>query len=368
LFKLDVDLVFYDATTAWFETDDEDVARHEWRGLPFAPLRKRGHSKEGRDNDPQVIIALAVTREGVPVRSWVFPGNTPDVTTLTHIKDDLRGMKLGRTLFVGDAGMYSAANLEALSKGAGRYVLATPIRKVKEIRDEVLSHPGRYAEIAPNLRAKEVILGDGERRRRYILCLNEDEADRQKWRRAEVLKTLEAELKSLKKDHPKTACRLVASKRFGRYLGLDDRGRPYLDRDKVRRAEHLDGKFVLTTNDDTLSVADIALGYKGMWIIESCFKKMKTTGLEVRPMFHWMPHRITAHVKLCVLALMIQRAAELRAEMTWNTIRTALETLKAVTYRTEKQAIVQTTRPSKSASAILKTLNITKPKTILSVS
>jgi transposase len=85
-------------------------------------------------------------------------------------------------------------------------------------------------------------------------------------------------------------------------------------------------------------------------------------------MFHWMPHRITAHVKLCVLALMIQRAAELRAEMTWNTIRTALETLKAVTYRTEKQAIVQTTRPSKSASAILKKLNITKPKTILSVS
>jgi transposase len=107
--------------------------------------------------------------------------------------------------------------------------------------------------------------------------------------------------------------------------------------------------------------------YKGMWIIESCFKKMKTTGFEGRPMFHWMPQRITAHVKLCVLALMIQRAAELRAEMTWSNIRTALETLKAVTYRTEKQVIVQTTRPTKSASAILKKLNITKPKTIPSV-
>src|SRR3954453_22431368 len=81
---------------------------------------------------------------------------------------------------------------------------------------------------------------------------------------------------------------------------------PYLDQAKVRRAEQLDGKFVLTTNDDTLSVADVALGYKGMWIIESCFRRMKTTGLAVRPMFHWMPHRITAHVRLCVLALMIQ--------------------------------------------------------------
>lgn len=103
LFKLDVDLVFYDATTAWFETDEEDLAEHHWRGLSFAPLRQRGHSKEGRDNDPQVVIALAVTREGVPVRSWIFPGNTPDVTTVKRIKDDLRTMRLGRTLFVGDS-------------------------------------------------------------------------------------------------------------------------------------------------------------------------------------------------------------------------------------------------------------------------
>ena len=145
LFKLDVDLVFYDATTAWFETDEEDVAGQTWRGLKFEPLRKRGHSEEGRDNDPQVVIALALTREGIPVRSWVFPGNTPDVTTVQQVKDDLREMRLGRTLFVGDAGMYSKGNLEVLSKGAGNYILATPIRRVKEVKDEVLSHPGRYS-------------------------------------------------------------------------------------------------------------------------------------------------------------------------------------------------------------------------------
>ena len=160
------------------------------------------------------------------------------------------------------------------------------------------------------------LLGDGERRRRYILCLNGEEAERQKWRRAALLETLEAELDVLKADHPERACRLLSSKRFGPYLSQDDNGRPYLDRDKVKRAEHLDGKYVLTTSpaglwgprtphgDDTLSVADIALGYKGMWIIETCFRRMKTTGLargaaatpqprwEVRPMFHWMPQRI----------------------------------------------------------------------------
>jgi hypothetical protein len=163
LFKLDVDLVFYDATTAWFECAAEDVADHEWRGLSFAPLRKRGHSKEGRDNDPQVIIALAVTRDGMPVRSWVLPGDAADVTAVQQIKEDLRQMRLGRALFVGDAGLYAKANLAELSRGAGRYILATPIGRVKEIKDEVLSRPGRYAEITPNLRAKEVIIGAGER-------------------------------------------------------------------------------------------------------------------------------------------------------------------------------------------------------------
>ena len=99
LFKLDVDLVFYDATTAWFETDETDVASREWRGLTFYPLHQCVHSKEGRDNhsqeaddpsleerasgdargDPQVVIALAVTRDGIPVRSWILPGNTPDI-------------------------------------------------------------------------------------------------------------------------------------------------------------------------------------------------------------------------------------------------------------------------------------------------
>jgi len=367
LFKLDVDLVFYDATTAWFETDEEDVAGHEWRGLTFEPPRRRGHSKEGRDNDPQVVIALAVTRDGVPVRSWVLPGATPDVTTVQRIKDDLRAMRLGRVLFVGDAGLYSRANLDELAKGAGRYVLAAPIGRVKEIRDEVLSHPGRYADVTPTLRAEEVVLGEGERRRRYVLCLNEEEADRQRRRRAEVLEILEAELASLGEGHPKAACRLIASRRFGPYLSRDDGGRPYLDREKVRRAEQLDGKFVLTTNDDTLSVADVALGYKGMWVIESCFRKMKTTGLEVRPMFHWMPHRITAHVKLCVLALMIQRAAEIATGLPWGRLAGMLERLKAVRYTSEGRTFVQATTVSLDLADVLKKLDVPAPKTILAV-
>jgi hypothetical protein len=371
LFHLDVDLIFYDTTTAYFEIDEADEQPEEWGGKLYAPLRRRGHSKDGRDNQPQVIIALAVTRDGMPVRSWVLPGDTADVSTVARIKDDLRAWRLGRCVFVGDAGMYSAENLAALSRGLGRYILAVPMRKVKEIETEVLTRPGRYKPVADNLQVKEVAVGEGERRRRYVLCLNTEEAERERLHREQVLVELNAELSLLREreaDHPKAACTLLASRRYGRYLTTDYLGRPRLDAAKVKAAEKFDGKFVVITNDDTLSAEDVALGYKGAWIIESCFRRMKQTGLEVRPMFHWMPRRIEAHVKLCVLALQMQRAAEIRCSLPWSQIAHQLAALKAVRYHTAGRTIVQRTKIADNLGELLKKLGVSIPRQILSVS
>jgi Transposase DDE domain len=370
LFRLDVDLIFYDTTTAYFEIDEPDENEQEFAGRLYAPLRQRGHSKEGRDNQPQVIIALAVTRDGMPVRSWVLPGNTADVTTVARIKDDLRAWRLGRCLFVGDAGMYSADNLAQLSRGLGRYILAVPMRRVRDIEDDVLTRPGRYKQVADNLQVKEVWVGDGERRKRYVLCLNPQEAERERTRRAQLLTKLNAELALLEQrqeDHPKAACALMASRRYARYLSEDSRGRPQLDPAKVKAAEKFDGKFVVISNDDTLSAEDIALGYKGGWIIESCFRRIKQTGLQVRPMFHWTPRRIEAHVKLCVLGLQMQRAAEIRCQLPWARIAHVLGGLKAVRYRCESRTIVQRSKITAETSALLKTLKISIPKRVLSV-
>ena len=250
---------------------------------------------------------------------------------MARIKDDLRAWQLGRCVFVGDAGMYSAENLAALSRGLGRYILAVPMRKIKEIETEVLTRPGRYKPVADNLQVKEVVVGEGERRRRYVLCLNPEEAERQRRHREQVLIELTAELNLLrerKDDHPKAACTLLTSRRYGRYLSADYLRRPRLDADKVKAAEKFDGKFVVITNDDTLSAEDVALGYKGGWIIEFCFRRMKQTGLEVRPMFHWTPRRIEAHVRLCVLALLVQRAAEIRCSLPWSRIAHELGALE----------------------------------------
>jgi hypothetical protein len=370
LLRLDVDLIFYDTTTAYFETDNTDEHCELWGDKLFAGSRQRGHSKEGRDGNPQVVIALAVTRDGMPVRSWVLPGNTADVATVARVKQDLRAWQLGRCLFVGDAGLYSADNLAELSRGLGRYVLAAPMRRIKDIEAEVLTRPGRYRKVADNLEVKEVWVGDGERRKRYVLCFNPAEAERQRQHRIEVLTELAAELNLLgerDEDHPKAACALMASRRWGRYLSADWRGRPKLDAAKVKAAEKFDGKWVVITNDDTLTAEDVALAYKGGAIIESCFRRMKQTGLRVRPMFHWAPRRIEAHVKLCVLALQVQRAAEIRAGLPWARIAHLLGTLKAVRYMAERRTIVQRTKIGPELADLLKRLGIPIPKQLLAV-
>ena len=116
----------------------------------------RGYSKNGRGDAPQIVVALAVTRDGLPVRVWVFPGNTADVTTVEKVKADLRGWRLGRCVLVGDAGMNSEDNRRKLALGGGKYILGAKMRAGDEVTQQVLTRPGRYSEVAGNLRVKEV--------------------------------------------------------------------------------------------------------------------------------------------------------------------------------------------------------------------
>src|SRR5919197_2373608 len=370
LFRADVDLIFWDTTTVSFEIDAEDDAEETRRGKTLPPLRKRGYSKEGGNHKPQVVVGLALTRDGLPVRSWVFPGNTVDATTVAQVKESLRGWKLGRAIFVGDAGMDSEANRHELAKGLGHYILAIPMGKLTEVQQEVLARAGRFRPVTASLAVKEVVVGEGERRRRYIVCRNVEEAARQRQHREEVLAALRQALARLDPqapDHTKRACELVASRRYGRSLSRGPGGRLAIDPQAVRRAARMDGKYVLLTNDDTLTSEDVGVGYKAMMIIEACFRRMKTTGLRIRPVYHWTAHRITSHVKLCVLALLLERAAEIRVGDTWRNLRFALEEVKAVRYRVHGLTIVQSTRLTAQVTAYLKKLGVKPPPRVLSI-
>jgi len=366
LMNADVDLLFYDTTNIHFEVDEEDhYGRRGPDGKVRGPLRKRGHAKNRRDDAPLLTVGLAVTREGLPVRSWVFPGNTTDVTTVATVKADLRGWKLGRCIFVGDAGMNSTENRRELALGAGKYILAAKMRAGDEVSKQVLTRAGRYHAVRDNLRVKEVFVGDGEGRRRYIVCHNPDEAKRQSQHRAELLTLLAAELATLTppragQGHSKRTCGLLTSERFGRYLRRTKTGALRIDRTAARLEARYDGKWVVTSNDDTLTPEDLALGYKQLMRVEECWHTMKS-GLRMRPVFHWAPHRIEAHVKLCVLALLLERIAEIRGGDTWRNLVAQLDTIKVVEYVRAEARIRQTTELRGPVAALLKKLGVPAP-------
>jgi len=359
LFNLQVDLIFYDTTTASFSIDYEDDEDSE------GSYRKFGHCKEGGWG-PQVVVALAVTRDGLPVKSWVFPGNTTDVTTVEKVRSDLRGWNLNRAIFVADSGVNSEDNRVELSRACGKYLLATRMASVAEIKKDVLTKRGRYTVIKDNLHAKEVIVGDGERRRRYILCYNPKEAERQKKHREQIVAFLEKELERhrSRKATAQWAIELLASHRYKRYLTITKSNNIRIDRKSIREAKKYDGKWVLETNDDTISVEDAACGYKGLMVIERCFRSLKRTQIKMTPMFHWVPRRIETHVKICVLALLIERVAEINCGEPWSRIRRSLEQLQISHFLTKEYSFYRRNEISAKAHNILKQLNIPVPKLI----
>jgi len=379
LLNLDVELVFYDTTSLHFEVDEEDqgvgeddtVRGSQPAGAKTYPApRKRGYAKNGRGDVPQIVVGMAVTRDGFPVRHWVFPGNTVDVTTVAQVKEDLRGWQLSRCVFVGDAGMVSADNLRRLSLGGGKYIVCMPIHKGGEVAKEVMTRPGRYQTVAENLRVKQVEVGDGERRRRYVVCHNPQEEIRQRTHREKVLAELTAELDGLKHisgtPHTKRACQLRASGRYGRYIKQSKTGKLSIARASVRAVERLDGKFVVHSNDDTLNAEDLALGYKQLMRVEEAWRTLKS-GLKLRPVFHWAPHRIHAHVALTVLSLLLQRAAEHACQDTWRNIRDDLEQIKLVQLSSPHGEVWQVTEPRQDARNRLKYLKIKNPPEVLHV-
>ena len=377
LLHLDVELIFYDTTSLHFEIDEVDEGKSQEDLVEgsiaagskvYKAPRKRGLSKNGRSDAPQIVIGLAVTRDGLPVRHWVFPGNTVDVTTVSQVRDDLKGWKLSRCVFVGDAGMVSKENLKRLSDSGGKYILCMPMRRGDEVTQEVLQRPGRFQTVSENLRVKEVVVGEGERRRRYVVCHNPQEEKRQRAHRHQVLRELEAELASLQEvkgeSHSKRVCQLRASRRYGRYLRLTKGGLLRIDAAKRRAAEQLDGKFVVHSNDDSLTPADLALGYKQLQRVEEAWRTLKS-GLRMRPVYHWAVHRIHAHVALSVLALLLERVIEQACGDTWRHIRADLDRIKLAQLSSPNGEVWQVTEPTPEATKYLKFIDLKNPPAIL---
>jgi transposase len=357
LFHLEVDLLFFDTTSIYVEKDEEDTEG----------MRKYGHSKDKRPDLPQVVIGLAVTKEGIPVRCWVLPGNTQDMTTVERVKRDLSGWKLSRCVWVMDRGMNSEENRTILQQAGGHYILGEKLRDDPEVHQEALSRRGRFQKVKENLEVKEVIVGQGERRRRFILVYNPEQAKKDQATRRRTLQKLEEALSALGdqrgRTHKKAVCALLAHRTMGRYLRQQKSGAMKIDRAKVKSEERLDGKYLLSTSDDSLRPQEVALGYKQLMEVERAFRTLKTT-LELRPLYHRKEERIQAHVLLCFLALLLVRIAERQTGNTWDHIRAVMERMHLGEFASKDGRILQRTELTHEQTNLLKLLNISPPPKI----
>ncbi len=292
----DLELVYFDTTSTYVE------------GSHPEGLVSFGYSRDRRPDRRQLSLGVVVTREGLPVAHLVLPGRTADPVAFREAISCL-GDKLGlrKVVVVCDRGMVSEGNLAALKEAGLSYIVAVRMRKEKGLAQAVLSHPGRYREVAENLKVKEVAVPGEEDR--YILCYNPLGAEEDRRAREAIVAHLEERIASGEVN----GLLKGAARRYVRVKG----GRAELDRGKIEADGRYDGKWVLRTNTD-LPPEEVARAYKGLWQVEECFRTLKTP-LELRPIYHWTEARIRGHVVVCFLAFLLRQSLRLKlAELGWE--------------------------------------------------
>jgi hypothetical protein len=374
LLNLDLDIVFVDTTSTYFETDAdaEDAGDDEASNPAESGMRAFGHSKDHRTDLPQVVIAMAVTRDGVPVRCWTFAGNTTDTAIIRTVKDDLTGWNLRRLVWVADRGFASAANRAYLTRGGGHYIHAEKLRHTNTEAAAALARPGRYKTVADNLRLKEVHVapggdGDGDegmRAQRFVVCHNPDQADRDAQVRTNLVEHLTGLIEGSDAWTARRRDELVDSLKskpgLRRYLRRTPAGLLRIDAAAIKAEAHLDGKWLLRTSDATLTPEDLAAAYKQLLQVERGWRDMKGA-LALRPVFHHREDRIRGHIQLCWLALLLIRVVENTSGQTWRNLRHELDRLHLVTLTTGDGHVAQRSTLTADQKTILTALELPEP-------
>ena len=289
-----LDLVFFDTTSIYFYGEGGES------------IGKRGHSKDHRPDLKQMVVGMVLDGSGNPVCSELWPGNTADVKSLVPIVERLKTrFQIGEVCIVADRGMISAETLAEVEKRTWKYILGVRMRSSTEAK-QVVARAGRYAEVRPvsddakdpsPLKVKEVWV---EGKRRYIVCVNEDQATKDRYDREAVTAALRDALKRGDKS-------LVGNKGYRKFLCGGSKTF-VVDEEKIKEEARYDGKWVLTTNTD-LPSAEVALKYKQLWMVEDVFRSMKSL-LDTRPIFHKCDETIRGHVFCSFLALLLRKELE----------------------------------------------------------
>jgi len=348
-----LDLVFFDTTSIYFE------------GRGGQTLGQKGYSKDHRPDLNQIVVGAVINEKGRPICCEMWPGNTADVKTLVPQADRFRNrFGIKKVCVVADRGMVSHDNLKNLEERGISYILGVRMRRVKEVRLDVLSKAGRYREVYPEssdrtkaapLKVKEVNHNDT----RYIVCLNERQARKDAVDRQAIIESLKEQLK-------KGAKTLVGNKGYRKYLKVE-KNSARIDMDKVQAEARFDGKWVLTT-DTTLSAESIALKYKELWQVERVFRDMKSM-LETRPVYHQKDANIAGHVFCSFLALVLRKELEQRLvnaghQLEWSDIKQDLKALKEVELQEGESRFAIRSQCKGNCGKIFQAVKVALPPTI----
>jgi transposase len=354
----ELDLVFFDTTSIYFE------------GNGGQTIGKRGYSKDHRPDLKQMIVGVIIDNQGRPICCQMWPGNTADVASLLPVVEEIKQrFGIDRFCIVADRGMISADTVEELESDDNQmlYILGARMRKVKEIRDQVLSHPGRYSQVHAEgesskdpspLKVKQVELNG----HRYIVCQNSGQARKEAIEREAILCSLKEQLK-------KGAKSIVGNKGYRKYLKVE-KGAVSIDEAKAASESRFDGKWVLRTNTD-LSADQVALKYKQLWQVERIFRDVKTL-LETRPIYHRLDQTIRGHVFCSFLALVLRKELDSCLEASghrfeWAQIKQDLKALQAVTIEENGKRFSIRTQCKGVCGKTLQSVGVAPPPTIRQV-
>jgi transposase len=349
-----LDLVFFDTTSIYFEGEGGE-------------LGEKGFSKDHRPDLNQMVVGAVIDDNGRPICCEMWPGNTADVKTLLPIIDRIRNrFTIGRFCIVADRGMISAETIEELESPERNipYILGARMRKVKEVKLEVLSRSGRYTEVYPEgktskdpspLQVKEVRV-DGNR---YIVCLNTRQARKDAKDREAIIASLKEQIKR----GPKS---LVGNKGYRKYLKVQ-RDSVTIDLEKVKYESRFDGKWVLKTNMD-LSPEQVALKYKELWMVERVFRDIKTM-LETRPVFHQRGDTIRGHVFCSFLALVLRKELQRRLDTSgyvfeWSDIKQDLKALQEILIEENGKCLAIRSQCIGTCGKVFQAVGVAVPPTI----
>ena len=351
----DLDIVFFDTTAIYFQGDGGET------------IGQRGHSKDHRPDLKQMVVGMVVDHHGNPICSELWPGNTADVKSLIPIVERLKSrFGIGSVCIVADRGMISAETLAEVERRKWQYILGVRMRSSKEAK-AVVARAGRYSEVYPKsddpndpspLKVKEVWV---EQERRYVVCLNEDQATKDRHDRVAVVASLRDALGQGDKS-------LVGNKGYRKYLRAG--GKQFaVDEDKINEEARYDGKWVLTTNTD-LPAHEVALKYKQLWMVEDVFRSMKSL-LDTRPIFHKRDETIRGHVFCSFLALLLRKELDARLahkkwKLEWADVIRDLDNLIEMEVAIGGKGYVFRGKPSGVAGKVFQACGVALPPTLRS--